>query len=64
MVGKSLLHPPTMGVIYFTPNYKMVYPTLELCKTGQITPLSGFGRWVATVTVVLYLFIYLFRLNL
>jgi hypothetical protein len=22
--GKSLLHPPTMGVVYFTPNYETV----------------------------------------
>jgi hypothetical protein len=24
----------------------------ELCKTGQITPSSGFGWWFATVTPV------------
>jgi hypothetical protein len=35
-----------MGVVYFTPQtMKRSNLSPELCKTGQITPSSGFGRW-------------------
>jgi hypothetical protein len=58
-VGKS--PPQLMGVVYFTPQtMKRSNLPPELCKTGQITPSSGFGRWFcysnsgfATVTAIL-----------
>jgi hypothetical protein len=44
--GKSLLHPPTMGsgLLYPQTKKRSNLPP-ELCKTGQITPSSGFRRW-------------------
>jgi hypothetical protein len=52
-----------MGVVYFTPQtIKRSNLLPELCKTSQITPLSGFGWWFwysnigfGTVTAVLSL---------
>jgi hypothetical protein len=40
-------------VVYFNSNYKIRFSTLELSKTGQITPQAVLDGGFATVTVVL-----------
>jgi hypothetical protein len=65
---KVYLTPQLWGVVYFTPRtMKRSNLPPELCKTGQITPLSGFERWFcysnscfATVTAFcLFLFLFI-----
>jgi hypothetical protein len=53
-LGKSLIDPPTIGggLVYPSTMKRSNLPP-ELCKTGQITLSSGFGRRFATVTTVL-----------
>jgi hypothetical protein len=42
--GKVYLTPHLSRVVYFTLNYKTIYFTPELFKTGQITPQAVSGR--------------------
>jgi hypothetical protein len=66
IIGKSLLDPLTIGgCLLYPQTMKRSNLSSELCKTGQITPSSGFGRWFcySNSCFVFFLF-YLFRLNL
>jgi hypothetical protein len=52
--GKSLLHPLTMGVDYFTPpTIKPFILPSELFKTGQIIFQAVLDGGFATITMVL-----------
>jgi hypothetical protein len=58
-MGKSLDNPPPMGVGSHHPQPMKpdVLPP-ELSKIGQITPGGSFGRLFATVTTILYFFLF------